>query len=204
MFFWLRKVFDCNQTGIYQILRLEYEYSENENKVMGFNLEIEMDQEQIRITIAKLLADSVPLSDIQDILKNEHQVNMTFLELRLLASELDDIDWSKLNKGGDDKEEKPEAGDQMTEEPVEPETMEAEPVLEEEASSGNTVVEMNKIARPGAVASGTVKFASGVTAEWILDQFGRLGLDKPSGQPTPEDLQKFQAEIQKVLSGGGM
>ena len=56
--------------------------------------------------------------------------------------------------------------------------------------------------RPGAVASGSVKFASGVSAEWVIDQSGRLGLNNASGEPTEDDIKDFQKELQKALSKG--
>ena len=69
----------------------------------------------------------------------------------------------------------------------------------DQAITGKTTVEVSPIARPGAVASGSVKFGSGVTAEWMLDQYGRLGLDKPTGKPTEQDIKEFQIELQKAL-----
>ena len=64
------------------------------------------------------------------------------------------------------------------------------------------MVEINKIARPGAVLSGSVKFASGASAQWVLDQFGRLMFENAKGKPTKEDLVEFQEELQKKVSGG--
>jgi hypothetical protein len=71
----------------------------------------------------------------------------------------------------------------------------------EEELIGATVVEVSKLVRPGAALSGSVKFASGVKADWVLDQMGRLGLEKPTGKPTPEDIKEFQVELQKKLRG---
>ena len=65
---------------------------------------------------------------------------------------------------------------------------------------GETVVEISKLVRPGAAVSGSVKFASGVTAEWFLDQMGRLGLDAvKGGEPTREDIAAFQQALQKEV-----
>ena len=57
--------------------------------------------------------------------------------------------------------------------------------------------------RPGAAVSGTVKFGSGASGEWYLDQFGRLGFipDEGSGKPDQQDIQEFQVEVQKALGG---
>lgn len=151
-----------------------------------------MESIEIKKIVAEQLAKGVELSDIQTILNKEHNVNMTFLELRLLASELDQVDWGQFNKEEEKKDEKAGTDDDLAEDG-------------EESSldgDGQTVVEVSKIARPGAVMSGSVKFASGASAEWVLDQFGRLGLEKSQGKPTPEDLEQFQTELQKQLTGG--
>jgi len=168
-----------------------------------------MEQNDIKKIVAEQLSAGVPLTEIQNILTNKHGVKMKFLEPKIMASELENIDWTKLNKK---EEKKPEA-------PVKPEKVdgegekdiaEDEDALEEEFSDesipgeksgvrGKTVVELKKVIRPGAVANGSVKFGSGVTAEWVLDQFGRLGLDKASGKPTKQDIKEFQIELQKLL-----
>ena len=106
---------------------------------------------------------------------------MTFLELRLLASEIENIDWTKNEKEIEQKKEDKENSE------------------ETEEASGKTVVEINRLARPGIAMHGTVKFASGASADWILDQAGRLGFEKSDGKPTPEDIQEFQEELQKSL-----
>jgi hypothetical protein len=62
-------------------------------------------------------------------------------------------------------------------------------------------VEISKLVKPGAVAHGSVKFPSGASGDWILDQTGRLGLENSKGKPTPEDLQAFQEELQKAFRG---
>jgi len=163
-----------------------------------------MEQQEIKDIVAKLLKAGESLSKIQELLKTEHQQNMTFLDLRLLASELEGIDWTK----GDKVEEKKKS--EKKKKTAEAEVTDEDEDEDEDAldlagkkSGGRTVVELNKIARPGAMVSGKVKFASGVKADWVLDQLGRLGLEKASGQPTPEDVKEFQLELQKVISRGG-
>ena len=57
--------------------------------------------------------------------------------------------------------------------------------------------------RPGALVSGSVVFSDGVTATWMLDQQGRLGIDpsQPGYRPSDADneafVQTLQAEIEK-------
>lgn len=169
-----------------------------------------MDQNQIKAFIAEKVPEGYSLSKIQDMLK-EQNVHITFMELRLLASEIEENVWKKTEKEEPAQEPAP-AEPVPTEEnaiPAEPADLPEEaapeaPSAENENADGKvrgkTVVEVSKIARPGAVASGTVKFGSGVTAEWILDQMGRLGLDNPSGKPDQQDIQEFQVELQKAFS----
>ena len=67
------------------------------------------------------------------------------------------------------------------------------------APRGKTSVTLSPIQRPGFLASGSVTFGSGVTAEWFLDQTGRIGLENASGQPDREDIRDFQTELRKVF-----
>lgn len=168
-----------------------------------------MDQKQIKDFIAKKVPEGYSLSKIQDMLK-EQNVNITFMELRLLASEIEESVWKKSEPEEPPKSEPAVADLDADSEQGLPADLEGEGAdasLPGEpagkgkgAITGKTVVELSKIARPGAVASGSVKFGSGVTAEWILDQTGRLGLDKPTGKPTEQDIREFQVELQKLFA----
>lgn len=155
-----------------------------------------MDSNAIKKFIAEKVPQGYSLSKIQDMLK-EQKVNITFMELRLLASEIESGLWKA-------DEEKKEAAEQKKEDAA-AKTAEQDVPAEESVPgdgqeiTGRTTVEVSPIARPGAVASGSVKFGSGVTAEWMLDQYGRLGLDKPTGKPTEQDIKEFQQELQKAL-----
>lgn len=143
-----------------------------------------MEKGEIKSTVAKLLNKGESLGNILKILDVEYGLKMTFLDLRILASEIENIDWTK-------DEEKPEAA-----------VKESKTAKEPEDTTGRTVVEINRLTRPGVAMHGSVKFASGASADWILDQMGRLGLEKSKGSPTPEDIKEFQQELQKALGGG--
>ncbi|OGV48359.1 MAG: hypothetical protein A2X49_13170 [Lentisphaerae bacterium GWF2_52_8] len=164
-----------------------------------------MDQSEIKKIVAQYLSQGVTLSDIQKKLTGEHGVNMTFLDLRLMASEFDDVDWSKFNPAvvheAEAKKESPASPATDGEEDIS--DGEWETASEAGAGTGKTNIELSPIARPGAIMSGKVKFGSGASAEWMLDQMGRLGLDKKSGEPNQQDIQEFQVELQKALSKMG-
>lgn len=170
-----------------------------------------MTQQEIKAFIADGIAQGLYLSKIQDALtaKGTH---ITYMELRLLASEIEVSQLEKLDKPkakpaapaapaepapvpgmeeGDDEElTPPEAPAALSAGEAAPETAPA---------AGKTVVEVNPIAKPGFLVHGSVKFASGVTADWFLDQDYRLGLSNNSGKPTETDIMEFQKELQKVL-----
>ena len=175
-----------------------------------------MDQKQIKEFIAQKVPEGYSLSKIQDMLK-EQGVHITFMELRLLASEIEEGVWKKTEEAKPAaepvKDIAPAAADQENVDAFpeeEPPVPEAAPIPEPApnaadqsapaAPRGKTTVELSKIARPGTAASGTVTFGSGITAEWVVDQFGRLGLDNASGKPDQQDIQEFQLELQKLFS----
>jgi len=141
-----------------------------------------MIKEEIQKLIAKLLNEGHSLSDIQTILDKDYKEKMTFMDLRILASEIEEIDWTKDEEPDEDpeKDEKEEKS---------------------KDAEGKTVVEISKLQRPGIALSGSVKFASGASADWVLDQMGRLGFEKKDGEPTEEDLKEFQEELQRTVGG---
>ncbi len=152
-----------------------------------------MASNEVKFYIAELLNEGVSLSDIQKKLQSEKNVKMTFLDLRLLAAELEEVDWSKQKADVEAENAAKKAEEEKKKE--------AEKTID---NAGKTVVEVSRLKRPGALASGTVNFASGAKAEWILDQTGRLGLDNQTGEPSQDDIQEFQVELQRILSEGGM
>jgi hypothetical protein len=138
--------------------------------------------------IAKLMAEGHTLADVQRILKDEHDVVLTYMELKMIALDLP-VDWTQFDKP------KPE-------EPSEEEAAEAAAEEEEEVIEppGFTTVNVSKVVRPGAAISGDVTFKSGARAEWFLDQMGRLGLNpKTQLQPNEDDLRDFEAELRRTL-----
>ena len=138
-----------------------------------------MDNEKVKVLIKEMLEKGLSLGEILKELDSRHGISMTFMELKFLASEID-YDWSKPE---------PEAEESTEEENAEPENN----------NEGCTVVEVNRLARPGAVLHGSVQFASGAKGEWVLDQFGRLGFENLQGEPTPEDIEDFKLELQKSI-----
>ena len=134
--------------------------------------------------LAAEIAAGKSLSDIQTLLNEKFGVRLTYMDVRIMASELDNIDWTSRDPV------KPA-------EPVEDVTK--VPAQNAPAGDGTTVVEVNQVVRAGALAEGSVRFGSGASGTWIVDQMGRLGFDKLNGEPTEKDIQEFQVELRKVL-----
>ena len=66
-------------------------------------------------------------------------------------------------------------------------------------------MELDRVVKAGAIASGSVTFSDGQAALWTLDQMGRLGLTsgKAGYRPSQEDLQAFQHELTRLLQSRG-
>ncbi|MFO7820453.1 MAG: hypothetical protein R6V56_00100 [Lentisphaeria bacterium] len=148
-----------------------------------------MEEKQIRKIVKANLNEGKSLSEVQRILADEHDVNMTYFDLRMMAADLK-VKWDKQ----EDKKTVTEAS--------------AEKLLDEqqpqqpEGGSG-TQVTVDKVTRPDALMSGTVKFKSGASGKWFIDHSHQLGLapDSGSGEPTQDDVVEFQKELQKVVRG---
>ena len=150
----------------------------------------------------------------------EQGVKMTFMELRLIASEIETAFWQQAEPAPEPaKEEKMSAQDaavspedadgfpedEPAEEPLPPEedaAMPGEaPADGETKPRGRTTVTLDQLARPGFLATGGVQFGSGASGNWCLDQMGRLMFEKLEGKPDRQDLQEFQLELQRMFAG---
>ena len=135
--------------------------------------------------IAEKLNEGLSLSEVQKLLDSELGIRLTYLDLRLIAADLE-VNWQKQ----DPVEDPDGKSDEMDLSKI------------EEKSASGTTVTVSKLVRPGAAMSGDVTFASGAEAEWFVDTMGRLGLNPKSGSggPTREDIEEFQVELQKKLT----
>ena len=108
-------------------------------------------------------------------------------------------------KGGDEKQAKLLYIEIRVKE-METQAAEAKKRAEEECdrTESGVSVEVDKVMRPGALASGTVTFSDGVATQWQLDQFGRLAVTpKDDHKPSEEDLMAFQQQLQVELRKAG-
>nr|HPN83975.1 hypothetical protein [Victivallales bacterium] len=150
-----------------------------------------MDAKEIKSIVSKMLDNGAGLSEIQRKLSDEHQVRMTFLDLKLIVSEIKDAAQTLDRNSGKSEQKEAvvsqvqEGNDESADGTVETEIMD----------EGATVVELDKLLKPGTALSGNVKFASGAKADWAIDNYGRFTLSNATGKPTSEDIALFQAEL---------
>jgi hypothetical protein len=77
----------------------------------------------------------------------------------------------------------------------------AEPAPPSDLPASRVRLTVDQITRAGAMISGKVKFSDGKSADWYLDQMGRLGLApaEKGYKPSAADLQDFQTALQSEL-----
>jgi len=145
-----------------------------------------MTNDERKEIVRKLLAEGQTLSQIQDYLRREKGDSITYMELRLLLSEMPD---AKL----------PEKEPPKTP-PIAPAT--ATPTPE---PAGKLSISVDQMPPPGAMLSGYVRFASGAKAHWFIDETGRLSLEPElgSGKPTQDDMKEFSTELRRMLQQNG-
>ena len=122
---------------------------------------MELTPEQ-RQTIERWIKEGCGLSDIQKKLSAELGVSMTYMDVRLLVI---DMGLKVKDKVGAPAPAMP--GGKTVQGPAD----------EGPGSPSRLKVDVDRVTRPGSLVSGTVRFSDGVTASWMLDQFGRLALD---------------------------
>lgn len=149
--------------------------------------------------VSEWIEAGLKLSEIQDKLTKDLGLKMTYMEVRFLIDDLG----VKLK---DKPKEAPANLSAPSAPPAQPGGKEpAAPAGAPEqppAGAGNVSVTVDQITKPGALVSGKVTFSDGKSADWYLDQMGRLGLaPKEQGyKPSQEDLMDFQAELQNELA----
>lgn len=155
-------------------------------------MSMELNESQ-KSALAGWVKEGCSLAEIQNRLRQEYELSMTYMDVRFLVDDLDIEFEEPVAEAQEDEND----GD--TEQP--------EAVVEEPELVGGAVrVEVDTVTRPGALVSGTVNFSDGVQMSWQLGAGGQLGLvpgDDPDYRPSPEDVQEFQSQLQKVLQEKG-
>lgn len=125
------------------------------------------------------------LNDLQNRLRDELGLRLTFMDVRFLV-----LDLSLTLKADPADEETPA------------EAAPAPPAEEPESVQFSA----DEITIPGALASGKATFSDGVSATWMLDQRGRFALQAPDPayQPPPQDIPEFQKKLHTHLQRMGL
>lgn len=131
------------------------------------------------------------LSDIQQALKVDFNLKITYMELRFMVDDLE------IPLSEDTSEDPADAGEDAADAVLEP-----EPVLD----PSGVQIDVDALVLPGALVSGSVTFSDGESLKWQLAATGQLGLipgDNPDYRPSPEDVQSFQEQLEEVLRSKG-
>ena len=150
--------------------------------------------------VAQWMDEGLKLAEIQNRLESEMGIQLTYMEVRFL---LDDL---KLTPK--------ETATPNTEAIVQPPAQAAAPD-EKIVAPGDTPtsagpkkvsVTVDTLTKPGSLASGKVTFSDGNTAEWYLDQMGRLGLAPQTEgyRPSAADVQEFQVALEREIHRSGL
>jgi hypothetical protein len=154
-----------------------------------------MTNEERKPIVRDLLRQGRSLSEILDFLHREKQDTITYMELRLLLSEMPD---AKLPE-----KEPPKPAAVTTDSTV----VKTAPPGKGAEPASKLSIGVDQMPQPGSMLSGFVRFASGAKAHWFLDEMGRLGLEPELGseKPTQQDMKEFTTELRKMLQqAGGM
>jgi len=173
---------------------------------------MKLDEAQQR-KVATWVAEGLALADIQKRLASELGVSLTYMEVRFMVDDLKlvpkDAARPKENKlptlpaPANSAEGQESAGAAPPGSPRggSPAPGPARPAAADPAGRGVSVV-VDTVARPGALASGSVRFSDGQTGGWYMDQDGRLGV-APAQQgykPSAADMTAFQQALETELS----
>ncbi|MCU0772725.1 MAG: hypothetical protein MUE94_13295 [Verrucomicrobia bacterium] len=150
--------------------------------------------------VAAWIETGLKLSEIQSRLASELGLKLTYLEVRFLV---DDLNLTLKEK------EPPEAKPAPPVE-VRPTDLTGKPASPGQReppapTTGGVTVSVDTLTKPGSLVSGKVTFSDGKTADWYLDQMGRLGLvPKTEGyRPSAADLQEFQMALEREITRAG-
>lgn len=142
-----------------------------------------------KTAVSRWISEGATLADVQRRLKDECGIGLTYMDVRFRVDDL------QL---------------QLKEQPKPSEAVDRLAAAKQEgeserqgAASGGVRVTVDAVTRASALASGKVTFSDGETADWMLDQTGRLGLNptKPGYRPSESDIMAFQQELQRVAQG---
>jgi hypothetical protein len=137
--------------------------------------------------VAAWIDEGLKIADIQKRMEAQWGLRQTYLEVRLLVDDL------KLTPKDPAPPPPPTAAP--------PAAKAADDLPPRNPPAGKVRLTVDQITRAGAMVSGKVQFSDGKSADWYLDQMGRLGLApaEKGYKPSAADLQDFQIALQSEL-----
>src|SRR5450631_3435066 len=152
------------------------------------------DEQRQRVTA--WILQGAKLAEVQNRLAAEFGIKLTYMEARFLVDDL------KLTPK--DPEPPKVIAPPVASPAADPAklTVEKNPAPEGTLPASGVSVSVDQITKPGAIISGKVTFSDGQTADWHLDQTGRLGVvPKQQGyKPSAADVQDFQLALQQEVA----
>jgi hypothetical protein len=151
--------------------------------------------------VAQWLDAGAKLSEIQSRLDSEFGIKLTYMEVRFLV---DDLKLTLKDPEPAKPAEEPK--------PAKVEGQKADPATPiaggtpDAPRAQGVSVSVDALTKPGALVSGKVTFSDGNTADWYLDQSGRLGLAPQTEgyRPSAADVQDFQVALEREISRAGL
>jgi hypothetical protein len=156
--------------------------------------------EEQRQHVKTWIEQGAKLGEIQTRLASEFSIKLTYMDTRFLV---DDLKLVPKDPEPPKVVEPPAAAKPpLTTKPVPAGEALEEMPLPPAAGGGKVLVTVDQITKPGAIVSGKVTFSDSQTAEWYLDQAGRLGVaPKQQGyKPSAMDVQDFQLALQQEMA----
>ena len=164
---------------------------------MGMNL-----NESQKQAVASWVAGGMKLSEIQSRLVSEFGLRMTYMEVRFLVDDLKlKLTDPEPPKPATPAPTLPAAAATPIDDPLPPGPG-AQPLEDlPRPAAGKVSVTVDQLTRPGALVSGKVKFSDGASADWYLDQTGRLGVvpQQQGYKPSALDVQEFQMALEREM-----
>jgi hypothetical protein len=154
--------------------------------------------EEQRQRVTAWILQGAKLSEVQNRLASEFGIKLTYMEARFLV---DDLKLTPKDPEPPKVVELPVTAKPATAAAVPGQTMPGDTVPLP-PGGGKVSVSVDQITKPGAIVSGKVNFSDGQTADWYLDQTGRLGVvpKQPGYKPSPADVQEFQLALQQEVA----
>jgi hypothetical protein len=143
-----------------------------------------------RKQVAAWIEEGLKIADLQKRMEAQWGLRQTYLEVRLMV---DDLKLTPKNPAPLPPPPKIAAT---------PAAKTGDDLPPRDAPASKVRLTLDQITRAGAMVSGKVKFSDGKSADWYLDQMGRLGLApaEKGYKPSAADLQDFQVALQEELA----